>query len=118
MPQRQKAMSSGPSRRARRRALPAPAPVGVFVLDQDVARFPRQFCDGAGQDDAPDRRVSVGGRVEGDLRGPSLLARGNGEFPLPKPVRSTILATKPPESGECRFKPIEEIFAKYPIAQT
>jgi hypothetical protein len=33
----------------------------------------------------------------------SPLARGNGELPLPKPVRSAILAAKPPESGECRF---------------
>jgi hypothetical protein len=33
-------------------------------------------------------------------------------------VRSAILATKPPESGECRFKPIEEVFAQYPMNQT
>jgi hypothetical protein len=43
-------------------------------LDQDVARFPRQFRDGAGQDDAPDRRIPVGGRVEGHLRGPEAVA--------------------------------------------
>ena len=48
--------------------------IGIFVLDQDVARFPRQFRDGAGQDDAPDRRVPVGGRVEGHLRGPEAVA--------------------------------------------
>jgi hypothetical protein len=30
-------------------------------------------------------------------------ARGDGYLPLPKPVRSAILATKPPVSGECRF---------------
>jgi hypothetical protein len=33
----------------------------------------------------------------------SPLARGNDELPLPKPVRSAILAAKPPESGECRI---------------
>jgi hypothetical protein len=44
-------------------------------------------------------RVSASEYVSRRPRSP--LARGNGELPLPKPVRSAILTAKPSESGEC-----------------
>jgi hypothetical protein len=46
-------------------------------------------------------RVSASEHVSRRARSP--LARGNGKLPLPKPVRSAILAAKPSESGECRL---------------
>jgi hypothetical protein len=39
------------------------------------------------------------------------LARGNGELPLHKPVKSAILTAKPPRSGECRFRTGETTMA-------
>jgi hypothetical protein len=50
---------------------------------------------------AKSARLTVSGAINHGLQSP--LARTEHDLLLPKPVKGTILAPKPRESGECRF---------------
>jgi hypothetical protein len=59
------------------------------------------------------RRVSASGRRQ--PLASMALARGDGDLPLPKPVRNAILTSKWRESGECRTGCLPPAFHKNQI---